>query len=53
MFGGLLDETVQYIHACGEEIDILENFTYLVSIVHNNDGSCQEIFWQISLAHGV
>lgn len=29
MFGGLLDETVQFLHAFGENIVILENFAYL------------------------
>ena len=43
MFGGLLDETVQSIHACSENIDILDSFTYLGSVVHNNGGSCQEV----------
>lgn len=29
VFGGLLDESVQSVHACGEDIDVFENFTYL------------------------
>ena len=33
MFRGLLGEAVQSIHACGEDIDILESFTYLGSVV--------------------
>ena len=53
MFGGLLDETVQSIHACGEDIDILDSFIYLVNVVHNNGGSCQEVLQLIGLAHGV
>ena len=53
MVGGLLDETVQSIHACGEDIDILDSFKYLGSVVHNNGGSCQEILRRISLAHGI
>ena len=28
-FGGLLGETVQCIHVCGEDIDILDSFKYL------------------------
>ena len=39
VFGGVLDETVQYVHACGEDIEILKNFTYLGSVVHNDGGS--------------
>ena len=46
MFGGLLDETVQSIHACGEDIDILDSFTYLGIVVYNNGGSCQEVIRQ-------
>ena len=42
-FGDLLDETVQAIHTCGEDIDILENFTYLGSVVHNNNEIRQEV----------
>ncbi|KAG0717912.1 putative RNA-directed DNA polymerase from transposon BS [Chionoecetes opilio] len=30
VFGDLLDEAVQSVHACGEDIEILERFTYLV-----------------------
>ena len=48
MFGGLLDETVLSVYACGEDIEILENFTYLGSVVHN-DGSNQEVVWWIGL----
>ena len=48
VFGGLLDETVQ-----SEDIDILDSFTYLGSVVHNNSGSRQEILRRISLARGV
>ncbi|KAG0729750.1 hypothetical protein GWK47_029716 [Chionoecetes opilio] len=29
VFGVLLDETVQSVHACGEDIQTLESFTYL------------------------
>ena len=53
VFGGLLDETVQSVHACGEDVEISENFTYLGSVVHNNGGSRQEVLRRIGLAHGV
>ena len=53
VFGGFLNETVQSIHVCGEVIDILESFTYLGSVVHNNGESRQEALWWIGLAHGV
>ena len=53
VFGGLLDETVQSIHACGEDIDILESFTYLGSVVHNNGGSHKKVLQWIGLTHGV
>ena len=42
VFGGVLDETVQSVHECGENIEILKNFPYLGSVVHNDDGSIQE-----------
>ena len=36
----LLGETVQFIHACGEDdIDIFESLPYLGSVVHNASGS--------------
>ena len=39
VFKGLLDETVQSVHTCGEDIEILEKYTYLGSVVHNSGGS--------------
>ncbi|KAG0697185.1 Tetratricopeptide repeat protein 17 [Chionoecetes opilio] len=53
VFGGLLDETVQSVHACGEDIEILDSFTYLGSAVHNDGGSRQEALRRIGIAHGV
>ncbi|KAG0724746.1 hypothetical protein GWK47_039977 [Chionoecetes opilio] len=53
VFGDLLDETVQSVHACGEDIEILESFTYLGSAVHNDGGSRQEVLRRIDIAHGV
>ena len=49
VFGGLLDETVQCIHACGEDIDILDSFKYLGNVVHNNSGSRQEVLRRIGI----
>ncbi|KAG0729032.1 tRNA (uracil(54)-C(5))-methyltransferase [Chionoecetes opilio] len=53
VFGDLLDEAVQSVHACGEDIEILESFTYLGSAVHNDGGSHQEVLRRIGIAHGV
>ncbi|KAG0713853.1 hypothetical protein GWK47_015271 [Chionoecetes opilio] len=53
VFGDLLDEAVQSVHACGKDIEILESFTYLGSAVHNDGGSRQEVLQQIGIAHGV
>ena len=53
VFGGLLDETVQSIHACGRGINILDSFKYLGSVIHNNGGSRQEVLRQIGLVHDV
>ncbi len=52
-FGGLLGDTVQSVHACGDDIEVLESFTYLYSVVHNTGGSGQEDTRRIGLAHGV
>ncbi|KAG0703357.1 Vinexin [Chionoecetes opilio] len=53
VFGDLLDETVQSVYACGEDIEILESCTYLGSAVYNDDGSRQEVLRRIGIAHGV
>ena len=53
VFGAVLDETVQTVHACGEDIEILKNFTFLGSVVHNDGVSSQEVTRQIGLAHGI
>ena len=53
VFGGFLDETVQSVHACGKEIEISENFTYLGNVEHNDGGLSQEVVQQIGLAHGI
>ena len=53
MFGDVLDETVLSVHACGEDIEILKNFTYLGSVVHDDGGSSQEVTRRIALVHGV
>ncbi len=42
-FGNLLDHEQQSVHACGEDIEILESFTYLVSAVHNTGSSAGEV----------
>ena len=39
MFKGFLDGIVQSVHACGEDIEILESFAFLGSVVHNDGGS--------------
>ena len=36
VFGGILDETVQSVHACDKDIKILKNFTHISSVVHND-----------------
>ncbi len=43
VFGGLLDDTVQSVHACKEDIDILDYFTYLGSVVQNSGGFSHEV----------
>ena len=53
MFGGLLVQSVESVHARGEDIKISESFIYLGSVVHNDGGSRQEVLRRIGLAHGV
>ena len=53
VFGSLLDETIQFIYACGESIDILDHLIYLGRVIYNNGGSCQKALRQIGLANGV
>ena len=53
VFGGLLVETIQSVHAYDEDIDILDSFKYLGSVVHNNGGSHQKVLRRIGLAYGV
>ena len=53
VFGDLLDEAVRSVHACGEDIEITESFTYLGSVVHNGGRSDQEVLQRLGLAYGV
>ena len=52
-FGNLLGRDTQSVHACGEDIEILESFTYLGSAVHNTGGSGGEVHRRLGLAYGV
>ena len=38
MFEGMLGETIQFMHVCCEDINTLQGFMYLGSVVHNNGG---------------
>lgn len=46
-------ETVQSVHVCSEDIEALENFTYLGNIVQNKGGFHQEVLWWTDLPQGV
>ncbi len=41
------------MHAYGEDIEVLESFTYFGTVVHNNGRSDQEVIRRIGLAYGV
>lgn len=41
--GGLLDSPIQFVHACGEDVEVTKNFPYLSSVVHSIGGSHQEV----------
>ena len=45
VFGGVLDENVQSLHACCEDIEVLKSFTYLGSVVHNDGGFGSSSRW--------
>lgn len=47
------DETVQSVYVCGEDIEILEIFSYLGSSVQNNGRSHQEVLQWIGLVHSI
>ena len=53
VFGGLLDETEQSNYEQWREHRYLGQLHILGSLVHNNDGSRQEVLRGIGLAHGV
>ena len=59
VFGDLLNETVQSVHACSEDIEILENFTYLGRLVHNDGRSslcsspCLAPYFSIPYVHSL
>ena len=53
VFGDLMDEAVQSVRIHGENIEILDRFTYLGSVVHSDGGSGYEVSRRIGLAHGV
>ncbi|XP_045129087.1 uncharacterized protein LOC123514896 [Portunus trituberculatus] len=48
-----LDETIQSVNACDEDIEISENFTYLGSVLCNDGGTSQEVVRQIGLTHSI
>ena len=52
-FGDLLDGAVQSVQVCGEDVELLESFTYLGSVVHNNGRSDEEVTRRLGLAWGV
>ena len=39
----VLDETIQSVHVFGENIEILKNFTYLGSVLHNDGAPSQKL----------
>lgn len=41
---GLLDETLQFVHGCLEDMDVLVNFTKLGYLVQNSGRVIQEVF---------
>ena len=52
-FGNLLAPDTQSVHVCGEDIEVVESFTYLGSAVHNTMESCGEVNRRLGMAYGV
>ncbi|XP_070000241.1 uncharacterized protein [Penaeus vannamei] len=50
VFGDLLGGPARSAHACGEDIEVRESFTYLGSVVHNSGLSDLEVGRRIGLA---
>ena len=48
-----MDNAVQSIRVCGEDIEVTPSFTYLGSAVHNSGGSNQEVQRRLGIAYGV
>lgn len=53
MSGGLLGETVQAVDASREDMEISETFMYFGSVVCSTGESCQKVFQQSGLGHGI
>lgn len=51
VFGGLLDKTIKFVHACGEDIEILENFTQHSSGEQNDGRVYKEVLCWNGLVH--
>ena len=52
-FGGLLDDAVQSVQVHGENVEVVDRFTYLGSVVHSNGDSAVEVNRRLGLAYGV
>ena len=52
-FGDLLDDAVQSVQACGENIEVWSKFTYLGSVIHNSGTSDYDVNRRLGLAYGV
>ncbi len=48
-FGNFLGREQQSVHTCGEDIEILERFSYLGSAVHNTDSFTDDSAWPMVL----
>lgn len=44
VFRSLINETVQYVHACDKDFEIMGNSTFLDSFVHNKNWPRHHVF---------
>ena len=53
MYEVLLDKTVQFFYACGEDNEISDNFKYLGRVVCKDSVSSQEVLRRIGHGHQI
>lgn len=53
MLGGLLDDTVQSVNACGEHTEMTKSYAHLGSTAYSNGGLARRSPSRTGLAHSI